>query len=402
MLKGLALTPPTIGRIAIGKVVERNGKRLPEKDDEFTLTSQVQHKNGWVLHPLDRVLRSGLTSSTTSTNRASKAVKGKGEDVTEPTETTPHSPKLRAIPVRLLFDDPDLNLRANYSFFDRSNGRPLCVGNGETCKRATTSGVQTLPCPSPAACELAVGGNCKPYGRLNVRVVPDASCSQAGDADGSLTHGQNQIQNQHQEAHGDELGSFVFRTTGFNSIRTLAARLRYFQAVSGGHLSTLPLELKLRGKSTTLSHRAPIYYVDLVIRSGLTLGQAVQQAKGEADMLIATGFDQAALDEAARLGFACGAFEESEEEGAAVVEEFYPDSHAGDSEEEDGNPAQAGNSGEIEEQRVNGSGRGAHNPKRNLGHKLGERLKAQTGAPFEALRLSSHSAPLKEGNRGTG
>lgn len=46
MLKGLALTPPTIGRIAIGKVMERNGKRLPEKDDEFTLTSQVQHKNG--------------------------------------------------------------------------------------------------------------------------------------------------------------------------------------------------------------------------------------------------------------------------------------------------------------------------------------------------------------------
>lgn len=29
MLKGLALTPPAIGRIAIGKVVEKNGKRLP-------------------------------------------------------------------------------------------------------------------------------------------------------------------------------------------------------------------------------------------------------------------------------------------------------------------------------------------------------------------------------------
>ena len=39
MLKGLALTPPVIGRISIGKVVEKNGKRLPEKDDEFTLTS---------------------------------------------------------------------------------------------------------------------------------------------------------------------------------------------------------------------------------------------------------------------------------------------------------------------------------------------------------------------------
>lgn len=53
MLKGLALTPPVIGRISIGKVVEKNGKRLPEKDDEFTLTSQVQNKDGWVPHPME-------------------------------------------------------------------------------------------------------------------------------------------------------------------------------------------------------------------------------------------------------------------------------------------------------------------------------------------------------------
>ena len=58
-------------------------------------------------------------------------------------------------------------------------------------------------------------------------------------------------------ADDDELGSFVFRTTGFNSIRTLSSRLSYFQAVSGGLLTTLPLELRLRGKSTTQSHRAP-------------------------------------------------------------------------------------------------------------------------------------------------
>ncbi len=57
MLKGLAITPPVIGRISIGRVVERNGKRLPEKDDQFTLTSQVQNREGWVLHPLDEELR---------------------------------------------------------------------------------------------------------------------------------------------------------------------------------------------------------------------------------------------------------------------------------------------------------------------------------------------------------
>ena len=52
MIKGLAITPPVIGRISIGKIVEKNGKRLPEKDDCFTLTTQVQNKDGWMLHPL--------------------------------------------------------------------------------------------------------------------------------------------------------------------------------------------------------------------------------------------------------------------------------------------------------------------------------------------------------------
>ena len=56
MLKGLALTPPIVGRISIGKVVEKDGMRLPEKDDSFTLTTQVQNRDGWLLHPLHQKL----------------------------------------------------------------------------------------------------------------------------------------------------------------------------------------------------------------------------------------------------------------------------------------------------------------------------------------------------------
>ncbi len=44
MIKGLAITPPILGRISIGRVIEKNGKRLPEKDDQFTITSQIQGK----------------------------------------------------------------------------------------------------------------------------------------------------------------------------------------------------------------------------------------------------------------------------------------------------------------------------------------------------------------------
>lgn len=194
----------------------------------------------------------------------------------------------------MLFNDPDLNLRAEYSLFDRTSGRPLCVGNGETCRRYTQAGMQSLPCPSPEGCELAKGGACKLYGRLNVRIGED-----------------------------DELGTFIFRTTGFNSIRTLAARLRYFQAESGNRLACLPLELRLRGKSTTQSHRAPIYYVDLCLREGMRQEDATQEARAMEERRQQAGVDQSALDAAAASGFGNGLLEDQEEDIPAILEEFY-------------------------------------------------------------------------------
>lgn len=277
MLKGLSITPPVVGRISIGRVVERNGKRLPEKDDQFTLTSQVQNRDGWVLHPLDELLRRD----------------GGG--------------KLRSIPVRLLFNDPSLNLRADYSLFDRSTGRPMCVGNGESCRRrGGEDGIETFPCVGPDLCRFAAG-ECKAYARFNAVI---------GDGE------------------EDALGSFVLRTTSFNTIRTLAARLQYFSAVSGGRLACMPLELKLRGKSTAMSHRTAIYYVDLVVRTGMTLEQAIAEAHAKNAQRKDSGFDQEALDEAARRGFANGAFEELDEDVPAVAEEFYPEAGAAGSEME--------------------------------------------------------------------
>ena len=152
-----------------------------------------------------------------------------------------------------------------------------------------------MPCPSPDGCPLAKGGACKPYGRLNVAI---------GDE--------------------DSLGSFVFRTTGFNSIRTLAARLQYFAAVSGGHLASMPLELKLRGKSTTQSRRTPIYYVDLGVQGNLSMESAIRQAVQTAEQATRSGYDQEGLEQAAKEGYALGLFEELEAEAVEIVREFYP------------------------------------------------------------------------------
>jgi hypothetical protein len=269
MIKGLAITPPILGRISIGKVVEKNGKRVPEKDDQFTITSQIQGKEGWVKHPLDEQLRAKAPNQ-----------------------------KLRTIPVRMIFNDPELNLRAEYSLFDRQTGRPVCVGNGETCQRQTSQGIEQHPCPSPDLCPMAQGGNCKPFGRLHVNL--DES---------------------------DELGTFIFRTTGFNSIRTLAARLSYYHAASNGLLSCLPLQLTLRGKSTKQSYRTPVYYVDLTLRDGSNLQQAIQMAKEIDQQSKASGFNQTALDQTARQGYGNARFEVNSEEDLDFVEEFYTDEH---------------------------------------------------------------------------
>ena len=378
MIKGLMITPPVIGRIAIGKVVERNGKRLPERDDEFTITTQVQSRGQWILHPLDEALRlaadkahgvikegpqpslsdggeggrsaadveqavqsipmvrpvrPGKRSLKEKMGVATDSNANQAADSSPPSASVSARRKLRSIPVRVLFNDPDLNLRANYTLFDRTTSRPVCVGDGESCKRVTSKGLESMPCPGPDICVFGKDG-CKPYGRLNLII---------GDS--------------------DELGSFVFRTTGFNSIRTLAARLQYFAAVSGGHLASMPLELKLRGKSTTQSHRSAIYYADLIVRSGLSLNTAIGQAQELTVQRQTAGFDQAALDEAARLGYANGSFEDSPDEVADIVEEFYPDSPVPEEPDTHAEPTMGSKASSREMHRQGGHGaHGTHRP----------------------------------------
>jgi len=268
MIKGLAITPPIIGRISIGHVVERNGKRIPEKDDFFTITTQVQNRDGWLAHPLQAKLAEGCPNG-----------------------------KLRAIPVRLLFNSPELNLRAQYSAFDRSTGRPECVGDGLTARRNSDQGIEEVPCTSPGGCEFGREWGCKLFGRLNVQI----------------------------DGQDDELGSFILRTTGYNSVRTLAARLEYLNAISGGNARHLPLTLRLRAKSTTLSYRTPVYYVDLTLREGQSMTEAVSAAKAEAVRQKEAGVDAELLEQKARLALANGSFEESVDDGSAVVDEFYPE-----------------------------------------------------------------------------
>ncbi|WP_371924499.1 hydrolase or metal-binding protein [Acinetobacter sp. 5862] len=186
-----------------------------------------------------------------------------------------------------------LTFQMRFRYNDKQ-ARLICSGNGESCQRLGQNGIEQHPCPSPDLCPLAQGGLCKPYGRLYVNLD-----------------------------EADEFGTFIFRTTGFNSIRTLAARLNYYHAASNGLLSCLPLQLTLRGKSTTQSYRQPVYYVDLTLRDGVSLQDAIQMAKEIDQQSKAAGFYQEALDHVARQGYGNASFEVGGEEGLDIVEEYY-------------------------------------------------------------------------------
>lgn len=60
------------------------------------------------------------------------------------------------------------------------------------------------------------------------------------------------------------------------------------------------------------------------MRSGLSLEDALLEARQLEETRQAAGLDQNALDHAARQGFNNGAFEDGEEDTGAIVEEFFP------------------------------------------------------------------------------
>ncbi len=74
-------------------------------------------------------------------------------------------------------------------------------------------------------------------------------------------------------------------------------------------LSCLPLQLTLRGKTTTQSYRTPVYYVDLTLRDGVNLQDAIGSAKEIDEQSKAAGFYQEASDQVARQGYGNARFE---------------------------------------------------------------------------------------------
>jgi hypothetical protein len=256
--------PPVIGRITAGHTVVKGDKVYPVKDDHFTLTTLLQNDDTrvWQKHPLQE-----------------KLVK-QGEN-------------LRAIPVRIAYNDVGLNLHNRYTAFDLKSGRTLCVGDGESARRITVEGVKELTCPGPEGCDFGAKQYCKSFTRAYFRI----------------------------EGQEDELGVFILRSGSYNTLSCLSSRLSQLAGLTKGCIANMPLMLVLEAKTTTKSFRKPIYFADLVVRPGTKLKDAVLEARAYRDEMEALGLSIEGAEEALRTGLANSAFADEIED----VDEWVSD-----------------------------------------------------------------------------
>lgn len=132
--------------------------------------------------------------------------------------------KPKSIPVRLLFDKPELNFQTRYACFV---GRNLwCAGDGETALRLNGRGSEreqvTCPCHRQAP-EYSGQDKCKINGNLSV-----------------VIEGVNVLG-----------GVWKFRTTSYNSVVGILSSMALIMRMTGGILANIPLHLTIQPKVVT-------------------------------------------------------------------------------------------------------------------------------------------------------
>ena len=134
----------------------------------------------------------------------------------------PGGAKLVELPVRLLYDDIDLNFMTRYSAYQGS--RCWCSGDGEEAQRLTGENGKYAPVPCPCerlAQDYKGQPRCKPLGTLQV-----------------LLEGVDRVG-----------GVWKFRTTSWNTVNAILSSLALIKTLTGGPLAGIPLTLVLSPKT---------------------------------------------------------------------------------------------------------------------------------------------------------
>lgn len=273
-VKNLIPALPEHGKIKAGRkgkeVMSEGGKkfRLPEKLDHYLITTTERDAEGDYL--IDTRLMQSLKDS-------GEAIVNKAGEIT-------------GIPIRLLYNDIDLNCPTRYAKY--KGVRCVCSGDGETAKTILGQAVK-CPCPDLDA------GSCKINGKLFCLI------------------------------EGTEIlgACHVLRTTSINTVKSLLGSMAFIRAATGGLLAFLPLHLMLMPRSTVIpSTGAPttIYVSSIVFRGAVDNLQrlALEMAREKRQYLIEMDSIEAQAREIV------SATVETPEEEKEIAEEFYPETAA--------------------------------------------------------------------------
>lgn len=251
-----------VGKIKIGgkgKLINKNGKswRQPERYDHFKVTTTIKNP-------------------ATGNFVEDKVIMGK------------LPPKPTELPIRLPFDDIEMNFRTCFEYY--AGKKCICRGDGETAERTNKAGeTKTIDCKNQD-CEFLKSGKCKVAGIL--------SCFIANASDFGGVH--------------------RFRTHGWNSVSNILASLEFIAENTGGILQNLPLKLKMLKKST--AEHGDVNTVTIVL-DGLEMTRLRKLAIDEKSNRIALGYN---IKEVEQKALTAG-FMENTDDDSDIQDEFFPD-----------------------------------------------------------------------------
>lgn len=193
-----------------------------------------------------------------------------------------------SLDIMLLYNDPTLNFFTRYNAY--RGGKCLCRGDGET---ATTIDGDTIVC-NPDACETFQKKGCKPNGILACILAKSPRLG----------------------------GVHKFRTTSFNTIRSILSSLMFLHTLTGGVLAMIPLKLTV----------SPMQVQPKDSPSVQTIYVVNVEFAGTAQQLLQTTFEVQKYQGAMRAQIALAEERaraalmepESDEESKEVEAEFYP------------------------------------------------------------------------------
>lgn len=195
--------------------------------------------------------------------------------------------KPKEIPIRLPFDDIDMNFHTS---FQRYDGKKLkCKGDGEKAEWKKDDGeTKTIKC-DPETCKYFQAEKCKVSGILSCMIPLSMEIG----------------------------GIYRFRTHGWNSVSNILAALKYLASNTNGILQGLPLKLKMVKKST--EEHGNVNVVTLTI-DGIELLEMRNAALIEYENRMKLGIDMKKIENEARKSGVMDDKDDPED----ISEEFYP------------------------------------------------------------------------------